>query len=231
MKLRNYIYVKKEKFSRSLALKFSRNRSFTAMQFVLKTLQANKMLPEKLIALELFGFIGTSVAMDYQHLAEYLELWELDPHYAKEAQNNIPKANVICGNSIKAIKEGQLKKKEYNFIVIDTNSSVFDDGSFESFGVFEPALKYITTEAVIIVTIYNNLKKFSELYNCEIDQNWLSARQSFYKIDNVIDGRGIDYLTSFENLIRQNNLKLEFSQFISRNECVGFGVFVIKKNR
>jgi hypothetical protein len=230
MKLKNYIYVKKEKFSRFLALKFSRNRSFTAMQFVLKTLQANKMLPEKLFALELFGFIGTSVAMDYQHLAEYLELWELNPGYAREAQKNIPMANVVCGNSIKAIKEGQLQRKEYNFIVIDPNSNEFDDGSFESFSVFEPALKHLANEAVIVVTIYNNLKNFSKLYNSEIDPNWISARKAFYSMDNVLDARGIDYLTSFENLIRKNNMKVEFSQFLSRNECVGFGIFVIKKN-
>lgn len=136
MNIKTLIYVKKQKVSRYLALKLARNRSFTAMQLMLKTLRTNKMLPDKLIALDLFGFIGTTTTMDYAHLANYLELWEIDPYYAKEAKN-LPNAKVVCGDSINAVKTGQLLRKEYNFIVIDANvSSAFADGSYESLACF-----------------------------------------------------------------------------------------------
>jgi hypothetical protein len=233
MKIKNFIYVKKQKVSRYLALKLARNRSFTAMQIMLKTLRTNKMLPEKLIALDLFGFIGTTTTMDYAPLADYLEMWEIDPYYAKEAKKNLPNANVVCGDSINAIKTGKLLRKEYNFIVIDANvSSSFSDGSYESFGVFPHALNYIAQQTVVFVTIFSNLKAFTNLYGGsieELDPNWIKARKDFFQLDNVIDARGIDYLKQYESIIKERNLDLIHSQFINRNDCIGFGVFVINK--
>ncbi len=235
MNIRNFLYVKKQKISRYLALNLARNRSFTALQLMLKTLKCNKMLPEKLIALDLFGFIGTTTSMDYSHLTEYLELWEINPYYAKEAKKNLPNAHVVCGDSIQAIKTGKLLRKEYNFILIDANVlSVFPDGSYESFGVFPYALNYLADEAVIFVTIFSNLEECVKQYGGtmdEIDKNWIQARKDFFQLDNVIDARGIDYLKSFEKIIKEKNLNLVFSQFISRNDIVGFGVFVVNKNK
>jgi|688.fasta_scaffold62390_4 hypothetical protein len=233
MNIKLYLYVKKQKLSRYLALKLARNRSFSAMQLMLKTLRTNKMLPEKLIALDLFGFIGTTTTMDYAPLTEYLEMWEIDPYYAKEAKKNLPNANVVCGDSINAIKTGQLHRKEYNFIVIDANaSSSFSDGSYESFGVFPHALNYIAQEAVIFVTIFSDLREITNLYGGSIEQldpNWIKARKDFYQVENVIDARGIDYLKGFELIIKEKNIDLIHSQFINRNDSVGFGVFVVKK--
>lgn len=234
MNLHQFLYVRKQKLSRYLASKLARNRTFTAMQLLLKTLKTNKMLPEKLVALELFGFIGTSTTMDYAHLAEYIEIWEFHPYYAKHAQKNIPGAKVICGDSIKAIKEGGVLRRDYNFIVIDPNgASAFNDGSYESFGVFEPALRYIAGEAVLFVTIYTDLLKIAELYGndeASIDKEWIKARKEFFGMENVLNGRGIDYLKGFEKIILKNNIQLVHSQFLNRNDYVGFGVFVLRKN-
>jgi hypothetical protein len=234
MNVKNFIYVKKQKVSRYLALKLSRNRSFTAMQLMLKTLKCNGMLPEKLIAIDLFGFVGTTTTMDYSDLAEHLELWEIDPYYAKEAQKNLPNAKVICGDSINAVKTGRVLRKDYNFIVIDANvSSAFADGSYESFGVFPNVLKYTANQAVIFVTIFSNVNEYIKLHlggsTQQLDQNWLSARKDFFQLENVIDAKGIDYLKAFEKIINDQNHDLVYSQFISRNDCVGFGVFVVKK--
>ena len=233
MNIKLFVYVKKKKLSRYLALKLSRNRAFSAMQLMLKTLQTNKMLPDKLIALDLFGFVGTTTTMDYAHLAEYLEMWEIDPYYAKEAKKNIPKAEVICGDSINAVKTGKLLRKNYNFIVLDANaSSPFNDGSYECFGFFEHTLNYIADQTVIFVTIFSDLGKYLNLYGRaleNVDKNWIQARKDFFQLDNVIDARGIDYLNAYERVIRQRNLEILYSQYINRNDYVGFGVFVVKK--
>jgi len=233
MDIRNFIYVKKQKVSRYLALTLTRNRSFSAMQLMLKTLKTNKMLPEKLVALDLFGFVGTTTTMDYAPLADYLEMWEIDPYYAKEAKKNIPSANVVCGDSINAVKTGLLHRKEYNFIVIDANvHCAFADGSYESFGVFPYALNYIAHETVIFVTIFSNVNEYLKLYGKpqeQADKNWIQARKDFFQLDNVIDARGIDYLKGYERLITEKNLVINYSQFINRNDCVGFGVFVVSK--
>lgn len=233
MNIRNYIYVKKQRISRYLALSLSRNRSFTAMQLMLKTLRTNKMLPEKLVALDLFGFVGTTTTMDYAHLAQYLEVWEIDPYYAKHAKKNLPQAEVICGDSIKAIKTGLVRRTDYNFIVIDANvSSAFSDGSYESFGVFPYVLNYLADEAVIFVTLFSNIPEIIKLYGgsiAELDKGWIRARKEFFQLDDVINARGVDYLTAFERIIKEKKLELVHSQFINRNDSVGFGVFVIKR--
>jgi len=234
MNFRTLVYVKKQVLSRFLAKRISGNRTFTALQLILKTLRANKMLPERLVALELFGFIGTTGTMDYANLCDYLEMWEIDPYYAKHAEKNVPNAVVVCGDSINAIKTGKVLRKEYNFIVIDANShSAFGDGNYESFGVFHHALNYIAKEAVILVAIFSDLNNLAKTYNTKVedlDQNWIAARKEFFEMDNVINGRGIDYLKKYEKIVREKNIELIHSQFINRNDSVAFGVFVVKKN-
>lgn len=230
MKLKNFFYIKKEILSRKLALAFSRTRALTPLQLILKTLKCNNFLPERLVALELFGFIGTSTTLDYAQLTDYLEIWELNADFAKVAQKNIPQAKVICGNSVDAIKTGKVLRKDYNFIVIDTNSSsAYDDGSYESFSVFPNALNYIADNAVIIVTIYTELNNYTKHYKRELNQNWIKARKDFFELENVINARGIDYLKGFEKQIILKNINIVQSQFFSRNDSVGFGVFVLKK--
>jgi len=64
-----------------------------------------------------------------------------------------------------------------------------------------------------------------------LDPKWINARKEFFQMENVIDGRGIDYLKAFDKIIIDNKMNVIFSQFLNRNECVGFGVFVIKKNK
>jgi hypothetical protein len=119
--------------------------------------------------------------------------------------------------------------------VIDANaSSSFSDGSYESFGVFPHALNYIAQEAVIFVTIFSDLREITNLYGGSIEQldpNWIKARKDFYQVENVIDARGIDYLKGFELIIKEKNIDLIHSQFINRNDSVGFGVFVVKKSK
>lgn len=231
MNFKKIYYVKKNKLSKWLAMKFSGNIAGTPMQLMLKTLTANQMLPKRLVALELFGFIGTSVTMDYEYLADYIEMWEIDPYYAKQAAKNIPKAKVVCGDSIKSIKDGGLFRNDYNFIVIDPNVFMSNYDSYESIAVFNHALKYMAEEAVIFVGFVYNASKYIEKYGGIEDQlnKWLKARKDFFEIENVINGRGIDYLRGFEGIIKTNNINLVFSQFISRNDYAGFGVFVLKK--
>ncbi len=93
-----------------------------------------------------------------------------------------------------------------------------------------PALS--AKEAVIFVTIFTNLKETVKLYGGsleELDKDWIKARKDFFQLDNVIDGRGIDYLKAFERVIAEKNLALIHSQFINRNDSIGFGVFVVSK--
>ncbi len=230
MIIKKLIYVRKSQFSKWLLSRIFKKRVGTAMQTMLQTLSANHMLPKNLIALELFGFIGTNATMDYAHLADYIEMWEIDPFFAKEAQKYIPKARVICGDSIKAISNGGLLRKDYNFIVIDPNVFMHNYVSFESFGIFGHALKYVAKDTVIFVNIFNNVEEYIKKYGAnERIEDWIKARKEFFAIDNVVSARGIDYLKGFEKIIKAEKLDIVYSNFISRNEYVGFGVFVLKK--
>jgi hypothetical protein len=63
----------------------------------------------------------------------------------------------------------------------------------------------------------------------QIDKDWIKARKEFFQLENVINGRGIDYIKGFEKIIVEKKMTVLYSQFISRNDCVGFGVFVVEK--
>ena len=106
------------------------------------TLQANRQLPERIVALEVFGFVGTGTSLDYAHLADYLELWEIDPYYARRAQAINPRAKVMCGDSIEALNQGKVLRRDYNLVVIDPSPPSFRSRTFESFPVFANALNY-----------------------------------------------------------------------------------------
>lgn len=232
MSFQKFKYVTKQRLSRYLSSRFANNRSFTVLQTVIKTLKANHLLPETLIALEVFGFIGTSTSLDYAHLTEYLELWEYDPYYAKYAQKINPRATVMCGDSIAALAKGKVRRKDYNFVVIDPNiASGSESSGYESFTCFENALKYTADKAIVIVTIYNDLNAFASYYNTtadKLDANWMKARREFYGLENVVNAPGTDYLKAFEQIIKRNNKQIRYSQFFSRNDSVGFGVFAIE---
>ena len=228
MSLKKWIYIKKQQLNRFLAVNLGRQRTQSTLQIIIKTLKANNYLPDKLIALEVFGFIGTSTAQDYIHLTAYFEIWELDPYYAKWAKKLNKSAIIMNGDSVEALKKGYMKRNDYNFVVIDPN--IYTGNSFESFDVFENTLKYIDREnCIIIVTIYNNIQILADMYCTKLQDfdPWLKARSAFFNMNNVINARGDDYLDAFSKIIIQNKLEVISCSFLSRNDAVGFGVFVI----
>ena len=91
----------------------------TSMDMVILTLKVYNIFPKPLIALDLFGMYGLWVTVDYAPYCDYLEMWEINPKYAKFAHRFLPKAVVNVGDSIKVVKAGQLQRRDYNFIVID----------------------------------------------------------------------------------------------------------------
>ena len=90
----------------------------TGMQSVLLLLRSKDLLPKKIRALEMFGMHGLWHTMDYVHLVEHLDIFELDKKFSDLSKKNLPKnkTNFFSEDSIKWISSSN---KTYNFIVAD----------------------------------------------------------------------------------------------------------------
>jgi hypothetical protein len=74
------------------------DRLVTPMQLLISTLDSRGYLPEKIIAVELFGMHGLWITKDYANICSYLELYEINPTYANFAKKFIRNAKVITGD-------------------------------------------------------------------------------------------------------------------------------------
>src|SRR5688500_10322437 len=91
----------------------------TPIDDIILLLKTSGYLQEKINALELFGMYGLYVTKHYAHLCEYVELWELEPTFAKFARKFSDKnVHVIEGDSVNAVRDQQIKGK-FNFLMID----------------------------------------------------------------------------------------------------------------
>ena len=114
------------------------DRLLSPMDVLLRTLNAYGYLPKKMICLDLFGFIGLWVTKDYHHLCDYLEMYEINPIYSKYARKFIKNAVVVNADSVKAVKDGNLKRDKYSFVVIDNPFGCFGNycEHFDLFPIF-----------------------------------------------------------------------------------------------
>jgi hypothetical protein len=134
----------------------------TPMTQLMGALRADDMLPERLIALELFGMHGLWHTRDYVRHCASLELYEINPIYAAYAARTLPNTEVVVGDSIAAVKAGTLKKLKYNFIVADNPfRAPFGDGYAEHFDLFPEVLDKLDS-GVLIVNFIGRRGDFAE---------------------------------------------------------------------
>ena len=88
------------------------------MQNIFLLLTLKKLLPEKIVAIELFGMHGLWHTKDYAGKVHRLDLFELDPHYhrlSKKVFKKLP-VNYFNEDSIKYIS---VTENKYNLAVAD----------------------------------------------------------------------------------------------------------------
>ncbi|MDR4506268.1 MAG: hypothetical protein MRK01_15960 [Candidatus Scalindua sp.] len=210
-------------------------RLMTPMDMAILTLQAYNHFPSTLIALEVFGMHGLWLTSDYAHLCNYLELWEVNPKYAKYAGKFLPNANVKVGDSINAIKTSQLLRNDYNFIVIDNPISGFYGSKkyCEHFDIFPSLIDSVAGKAVIIMNLVIDMEGVIKRYPVPLN-DWLVRRKEFYSLRNDNDVKKLE-INNAINIYRDKfigwKVTVEETFFIPRNKIVGFLVLVINKDK
>ena len=208
----------------------------TSMDMVILTLKVYNIFPKPLIALDLFGMYGLWVTVDYAPYCDYLEMWEINPKYAKFAHRFLPKAVVNVGDSIKVVKAGQLQRRDYNFIVIDNPiGGVFDErkGYCEHFDLFPEIFNYIENKRTILVmNSIIDVGKIIEKYpaiSFQLD-DWLKRRKKFFNKDINVKKINPDILEEiYENKFKNWGVKVNRIFFIPRDPAIGFLVIEVEK--
>jgi hypothetical protein len=205
----------------------------TPMDMVILTLKAYNILPKPLIALDLFGGHGLLVTADYVPYCDYFEMWEIIPLYAKFAKRFLPKAVVNVGDSIKAVKEGKLLRRDYNFIVIDNPQGIFNEATeyCEYFDLFPEIFNYIDVKKTFFVTNASldveEYIKTHPYFSAQLDK-WLKKRKEFYNMD----AKKI-YPEQLEKILRDKfknwGVKVKKYFFIPRTSVAGFQVIEVEK--
>lgn len=177
----------KNKFLIRYSKPIENKRLFTAIKLNIITLKDYNLWPEKVIALDAFCQTGLQWSRVFYEDTNYLEMWDTDPNAIAYAKKEFQKAVINCGDSIDAIINNKLGRKDFNFLIIDTPLPyMYADGSFEHFIFFEKLFNNINDQAIIIMNVVCNINTIISKHNHskEFIEKWIQARQSFYSIEN-----------------------------------------------
>jgi hypothetical protein len=72
-------------------------------------------------ALDPFAGSGLLMSHTYLHRCDHADLWEIDPERARQAKRLGRNVTVHCGDSIDAVRRGDSRLADYNFIILDNN--------------------------------------------------------------------------------------------------------------
>lgn len=204
----------------------------TPMDMVILDLQVHQLLPKKLIALELFGMHGLWITVDYAHLCDYLELWEIDPYFANFARKFLAKAAVKIGDSIEAVKKGNLLRNDYNFVVIDNPiSGTFGSGNYcEHFDLFPALFERIAGKSVLIMNTVIDMEKIASMYPSLSLADWLIRRKLFYGYGIEVTKIEVNALLDiYRNKFDGWRINVENMLFVPRNTAVGFLIATVSR--
>jgi len=193
------------------------HRLRTPFGVLVGTLRACGYLRPPLRALELFGMHGLWLTQDYARHCSTLEFYEIDPVYAAAARCFLPRADVLCTDSIRAVREGALKEARYDFIMVDNPmASPYGDGYYEHFDLF-PHLAGLVESGVIVVNFVYAFQATNPTHT--------AARVRFYgNATPDLDQARKVYARHLESMGR----RLQDTVFIQKNETIGYLALVVR---
>ncbi|MBL4654549.1 MAG: hypothetical protein JKY33_01835, partial [Bacteroidia bacterium] len=143
------------------------------------------MLPEKCIGLDLFAKYGLYQSSDFEKICDYFEMWEINPEFAKYAKKFFPKAEVNVGDSVDAVLNGKLLRKDYNLVLLDNPYGLYGNNNeyCEHFELFPHLLNYLDNNSVIAINVIFDIAIFEKKrkrFNESFDPQWEKRRNEFY---------------------------------------------------
>lgn len=167
-----------------------RHWHITTIDAVLRILELKHLLPQSLIALEVFGRNGLWKTVDYASRCKYLEFYEIDPGHAAMARKALPDARIIVADSVDAILTGKLRRRDYNFVLVDSFPEVFGPGYCEHFDLFPALFDKLADHAVIVLNVFPDLRRCGFT---EITDELVRRRRQFYETSDDASAICLDY--------------------------------------
>jgi hypothetical protein len=191
----------------------------TPMTNLLGTLRAYDALPDRMTALELFGMHGLWHTRDYARYCASLEVYEIEPVFAKFAARTLPRTEVVPTDSIRAVKTRTLRRPSYNFIVADNPLAPYGDGYIEHFDLLPDLFDYVKDEGVVIVNLLSEQVPLSEEH--------ARRREAFYgRTHPAIDEAVGAYRSQAESL----GVHLPGYVFTYRNAAMGYLTLLCRRD-
>ena len=142
----------------------------------LATLRLHGLLPRPLIALDAFGKYGLRKTLDFSSLCESLDFYEFDPGFARAARRHLPPfVKIYCEDSIAAVNEGRLPRRDYNFAMLDNPGGIYGPGYCEHFDLFPGLYDYLAPMAVVVMNIWRATNV------ADLDPCYVKRRRAFYE--------------------------------------------------
>lgn len=222
----------KNKIVISLIKPFENKRLFTSLKLIILTLKHNNLWPQKLIALDAFCQTGLQWTRIFSEESEYLEMWDINSEAINYAKKEFPHAIVNCGNSIEAFETSSFKRKDFNFILIDTPLPFQYKESFEHFGFFECVFSSVSNEAVIILNVAPSISLITKTYSVpnQFINSWAQARSKFYNVDNGMEISPNKMIEIYSQKVLNLGYKIKYINYNARNQDIGLITIVVQKH-
>lgn len=211
---------------------FENKRLFSPLKLNIYTLKDFNYWPEKVVALDAFCQTGLQWTRIFSEETSYLEMWDIDSEATKYAKKEFPNAKVVCGDSIDAIVNNKLGRKDFNFVLIDSPLPYqFADGSFEHFRFFDSIFNNIANEAVLILDVVPNMQSMLNRHHWPKDsaEIWAAARRNFYGSTDGYNVSPSEMIEVYTRKIKALGYEPKLVTYNARNEFFGFMTLVVSK--
>lgn len=225
----------KENLQRSLvdfSRKFSTLKSTIDQMFL--DLSVQQLLPNNIVALDLFARNGLWLSKDCEQHSSYLELCEIDEFFYNWSKKSVKVDAYNLGDSIAMLQQKKLSKEKYNFILSDNFSGQFGPYT-EHIEVFNHLFDFLDDYCILAFNIVPNCKTRIRHYPVGDEQfdDWMTKRAKFYNIEKSqaaeipIEKMKSIYISIFTN----KGFKVKYINHLVRNEVVTLMYCVLKRNQ
>jgi hypothetical protein len=187
------------------------------VEILFNILEVEGFAPKAMRGLDLFGKYGLWMIRDYLHRCESLDLWEINPNYARLARRLGSKVKVFCGDSIAAVRSNDPRLGKYNLIVADTPAGPFGPNYCEHFDLLPTLFTYLEPDGGLL--ILNFLAKLRADLDKETARLHTHRRTQFYGRDTLTPRRA---MRTYERYAKDAGLDLACYCIVPRNAVVNY---------
>lgn len=125
----------------------------TPMEAAMRILHLEGLLPDPLVALDLFGKMGIMKTLEYAPFAQSIEFYEVNGPFAAQARRILPadQVTVRVADSVAAVQNGTTLRSDYSFVVMDNPVDLYGDGYCENFDLFPAIFDRLAPRSALVV--------------------------------------------------------------------------------